>query len=100
MGNSIIDFTVRIGARIAAVEVKYKLPLNGASLSRLVNQVNNMVAWGRGQAVVWTLKEPTLAEIRKVTEAIGANSGRVQFVSGVEGLAKWGELYFGLSPAK
>ena len=94
MGNSVINFTLRIGARIAAIEVKYKVPTDGAALSRLVNQITNMVQWGQGQVVVWSYKEATLSEISAVTEAIGANASKVQFVSGVEGLYRWIELYF------
>jgi RHS repeat-associated protein len=97
MGKSVIDFSFRIGTRIANIEVKWSLPSSeGGSLTRLVNQANNMVAYGasNAQAVIWSVREPTARAIDTVSQALGANMDKIQFVNGVEGLYKWIEFYF------
>lgn len=63
-------------------------------MDRLVGQVNAATASNQGQVVVWTLKEPTQAQVRLVTTQIG--NSQVQFVHGVEGLYNWIRLYFGV----
>lgn len=45
------------------------------------------------QVVVWTLKEPTMAQVRLVLAQ--TNNAQIQFVHGVEGLYNWTRLYFG-----
>jgi len=95
VANRFIDFFVRLGDRTAFIEVKYSLPSRlGPSMDRLVGQVNAATASNQGQVVVWTLKEPTQAQVRLVTTQIG--NSQVQFVHGVEGLYNWIRLYFGV----
>jgi RHS repeat-associated protein len=95
VANRFIDFFVRLNDRAAFIEVKYSLPARlGPSMDRLVGQVNAAVNSNQGQVVVWTLKEPTLAQVRLVLAQ--TNNAQVQFVHGVEGLYNWIYLYFGI----
>jgi len=50
----------------------------------------------QGQVVVWSLRLPSLAQLKAVYEALGSDASRVQFVYGVEGLYRWLQLYFGV----
>jgi RHS repeat-associated protein len=95
-GNRVLDFVARVGDDVAIIESKYSLPIaEGESLTRLVGQVNQAVSSGAGQVVLWSLKDPTMAQLRLTFQALGATAQRVQFVSGVEGLFRWMQLYFG-----
>lgn len=97
-----VDFLVRSAesagetAEQLFIEAKYALPrVSGEPLTRLVNQVNNAVATGQGKVVLWSLQQPSLQQVKFVYNAIGTNASVVQFVSGVEGLYRYLELYFG-----
>ncbi len=96
-GKHIIDFGLSYGKRLAQLEVKYKLPDKlGSSMTRLVGQVNSMTANAqKGQAVVWTFKEPTAAEMNLFYQQVGGQA-RVQLVHGLEGLYRWATIFFGL----
>jgi RHS repeat-associated protein len=95
VANRFIDFFVRLGDRSAFIEVKYSLPAKlGPSMDRLVAQVTAATNSNQGQVVVWTLKEPTMAQVRLVLAQ--TNNAQVQFVHGVEGLYNWIHLYFGV----
>ncbi len=57
--------------------------------------VINMVLSGRGQAVVWSLREPTLATLSRIEAAVGSQIfNEVVFVHGVPGLYQYLKLYF------
>ena len=95
-GRRVIDFFVRMGQRSAWIEMKYGLPWSeGEALTRLVDQVRQALATGQGQAVLWSLREPVARQIGLVTNALGSSAGRVQIVSGVQGLFQWLVTYFG-----
>jgi hypothetical protein len=64
-------------------------------MTRLVNQATSAIATGRGQVVVWTLREPTGAQVTLLTQELGPTAGQVQIVHGVHGLVSWLQLYFG-----
>jgi hypothetical protein len=92
-----VDFSLRLGEKVMDIEVKYKLPDKaGAQLTRLVSQAESALTVGEGRVVVWTLKEPTVSELSRVTTALGNNANQVQFVNGVTGLFQYIKLYFGL----
>jgi RHS repeat-associated protein len=92
-----VDFFVR-GTQVARqlfLEVKYGLPYKaGPALTRLTAQLQNALDTGRGRVVLWTLKDPGLAQINLVLQTLGSKASEVQFVSGVEGLYRFLELYF------
>jgi RHS repeat-associated protein len=89
------DFTVRLGNQIAQIEAKYSLNLSTtASLNRLVTQVNQGLASGN-KTVIFSLVQPTIAQVQRVQNALGANANNVQFVDGAEGLYRWTKLFFG-----
>jgi hypothetical protein len=97
-----IDFIVRSAeasdgtAKEILMEVKYSLPrAAGRQLARLVNQLNNALTTGRGQVVVWSLQQPGLQQLKLLYNALGPKAASVQFVSGVEGLYRYLEFYFG-----
>lgn len=98
IGGRIIDFTLRYGSRIANLEVKYKIPARaGDALDRLVGQISAMVAQAGQQAVVWTMKEPTIREMELLQRQLGCTAfSQTQFVSGVCGMVRWIGLHFGL----
>ena len=95
--NRVIDYTLRMGGRAMDLEMKYRLPDRaGQAVDRLVSQVQASISAGEGQTVIWSLKEPTLQEIRFVMRELGNSASSVQFVDGVEGLFNYIRLYFGL----
>jgi RHS repeat-associated protein len=97
-----IDFLIR-GAKSAGefgeqllLEVKYALPrVSGEALSRLTAQLNNAIASGKGQAVLWSLQNPGIQQVKLVLSSMGPNADKVQIVSGVEGLYRYLELFLG-----
>jgi RHS repeat-associated protein len=101
-----LDYSMRLGNRFALMECKYAIPRGAQAFGRLVSQLTEAVAElprlagpaTQQQVVLWTYKAPeTLAEIRRLYEALGPSvATRVQFVHGVEGLASWIRLYFGV----
>ena len=99
IGNRFADFSIRVGQRMAMIEVKYSFPrtLGTAQFNRLISQLEAAVsAPNTGQVVFWTLKDPrSQAEVARVYEALGANAANVQFVHGVTGMFRWLEMYFG-----
>jgi RHS repeat-associated protein len=100
IGQRLIDFELRYGEKIANVEMKYSIPAKqGASFDRLLGQINAMVTRvpvGQ-QPVVWTLKEPSNADLNRIYQAVGpAAFNQTQFLHGVEGLYYWMKLYFGV----
>ena len=97
VGTRIIDFGLKCGPRLAQLEAKYSIPrAAGDALNRLAGQINAMVTCGQGQAVVWTLREPSAAELLRVQHEVGPDVFRqVQFVHGVEGLYNWIVIFFG-----
>jgi hypothetical protein len=99
-GRRVIDFALNFGSKSANFEIKYKLPASaGDALTRLTGQISAMVSQSAAgqQAVVWTMKEPTMTEVQLIQKSIGPTTfGQVQFVHEVEGLFQWIQLYFGL----
>jgi hypothetical protein len=82
------------------LEVKYKIPAKlGDSFIRLVAQMQAMVSripMGE-KAVVWTLKQPTAAEMRRLEQVVGPEVfNQVEFIYGVENLYIWIQTYFGM----
>ena len=98
VGRNVIDFVARRGELVAQIEVKYRIPERvGPALNRLVNQINSMVTLGDGKAVVWSLRQPTVAQLGNVRDAVGLTVfDQVQFVDGIWGLHQFIKLYFGL----
>ena len=95
LANRIIDFSLRARNQVALLETKYKLPAQiGESMTRLVGQLNTAVAARQGQVVIWTYKEPTLAELQLLYQQLGAQAARVQVVHGLQGLYNWIQFYF------
>lgn len=96
-GSRVIDFVAKAGQRVAWIEVKYKLPSRGGdSLTRLAGQMQSGSASATGgqQMVLFTFKEPTIAEMELVLNAIGPTKNPIQFVSGFQGLMNWMAMYF------
>jgi hypothetical protein len=60
----------------------------------LVAQLQNAISTGRAKVVLWTLKDPSMAQVSLVLQELGSAVSQVQFVSGVEGLYRFLELYF------
>ena len=95
-GARVIDFFVRFGNRAAWIEVKYALPWRaGEPLTRLVGQVQAAAAAAEGQVVLWTLRPPSVGQVKLVLDHLGQSAARVQFVHGIEGLYRWLLFYFG-----
>ena len=100
-----LDFSLRFANRLALVEVKYAIPRGIEALTRLVQQLTEAVSElpaiqgtaQEAQIVLWTYKEPALAAIRRLYDALGPQvADRVQFVHGVHGLYHWTRFFFGL----
>lgn len=96
IGNRVIDFFLRAGDRAAQLEVKYRIPSKiGEAFNRLVDQINMGVWYGEGQMVVWTYRLPSIADLKRLQDALGPDVfSQVQFVDGITGLGKWIQLYF------
>jgi hypothetical protein len=96
IGNRVIDAVVTYGNKVAQIEMKYSLPDRaGSSLARLAGQAQAMVQSGRGQAVVWSLRMPSPAQLELVRREIGAAAyGQVKFLNGVSELHEWLIAYF------
>jgi hypothetical protein len=93
----VIDFLLRTkdGARDLLIEAKYSLPRTGEALTRLVGQMRTAIDSGTArQVVVWTLRPPSIAQIRTVITALGDKASQVQFVEGVQGLYDYLVFYF------
>ncbi|MEO5959064.1 MAG: RHS repeat-associated core domain-containing protein, partial [Opitutaceae bacterium] len=95
VANRVIDFALRVGNQVALLEAKYKIPLGvGDSMNRLVGQLNAGISSGQGQVVLWTFKEPTVAEVERLYAQMGAQAAQVQLIHGMEGLYKWVQFFF------
>ncbi|MFC1757878.1 RHS repeat-associated core domain-containing protein [Planctomycetota bacterium] len=97
VGRRFIDFIVRKGDRLMMIEVKYGIPQRlGPALDRLAGQMTAMVQSNAGQAVVWSLRAPSAAQLTRVQNAVGPEIyNRTQFADGVFGLIQVVKLYFG-----
>ena len=95
--NRIPDYLLTASNGLKAwLEIKWNLPSrSGEALTRLVGQVTEAWQTGKGQVVVWSLREPTLQQIRLVHGHLGVLASKTQFVHGVSGLYQWLHLYFG-----
>jgi hypothetical protein len=96
-GGKFIDFVVRSGDRLAAVEVKYSFGLRSPeALQRAVAQVQGALSTGTYQRVVlWSLQTPTDAQLLRLNaalEAAGAG-GQYQLAYGINGLATWAAMF-------
>lgn len=98
LGQRLYDYTLNLGPKVAQLEVKYSLPrAAGDALNRLVGQMTAMVQTGQGQAVVWSLRAPTSAQLSLIKAQVAPHIfQQVQFVHGVDGLYQWLKLYFGV----
>jgi len=99
IGNRIIDYTLRYGNKTAHLEVKYRIPTTytGDAFNRLVEQINAMVSYGQGRSVIWTLREPTVAQLTRIQQAVGpVIFNQVQFVHSIDGLYNWIQLFFNI----
>jgi RHS repeat-associated protein len=97
--SRIVDFGLRSGDKAAQLEVKYSIPRQlGPSMDRLVAQINAMVnSPSQGQAVVFTLKEPTAGQLARVASQLPPGVyDQVIFLDGALELADWIQKYFGL----
>jgi len=96
-GGRIIDFVVRSGDRLAAIEVKYSFGLRSAeALNRAVAQVSGALQGGTYQRVVlWALQPPTGEQLFRLNQALESAGvgGQVSIVYGVNGLAAWSALF-------
>jgi len=97
VGRRFIDFIVRRGDRVAQIEVKYSIPQRtGDAFTRLCSQIQEMVASGQGQAVVWSMRPPTVAQLNRIMNTVGPEIyNATQFCHGFEGLVGFIRLYFG-----
>ena len=99
-GPRIIDMMARIGERVALIEVKFKLPSRaGSQLDRLVSQMTaaTEATTGKGQQVVlYTFKEPQLAQLQLIHDKLGERALTIQYVSGFDGLVRWMNFYFSI----
>jgi RHS repeat-associated protein len=96
-GDSRLDRQIEYNGETLDIEAKYSLPRSsGSSLTRLVKQVSNSVLTSQGRTLLWTLAEPSVAQITLVTNALGDTAGSVDFVSGVQGLMDYVNAFFGL----
>jgi RHS repeat-associated protein len=90
-----LDFFVKLGNRIAYIEVKYGLPWKrGGQLDRLAGQVEAGLASG-ARTVLFAVKEPTPAQINLLKERLGLAYYQIEHAYGVEGLWKWLVSFFG-----
>jgi hypothetical protein len=95
-GRSLIDRKITCDGETLNIESKYSLPRgSGSSLTRLVKQVSNSVLTSQGRTLLWTLAEPSPAQITLVTNALGDTGVSVDFVSGVQGLIDYVSAFFG-----
>jgi RHS repeat-associated protein len=95
IGKRVIDFLVNLGDKFATIEVKWGLPrVLGPAMTRLVGQVNAMVGTGKGQAVLWTLREPTKQQLNLVISQLGEAANHVQLIHGVVELFHWIRFFF------
>jgi len=97
MVTNVVDFVLSIGPKVAKLEVKYSIPRSpGPALDRLVGQINDMVKYGQGPSIVWSLKEPTVAELVAIEQRVGPVVFRqIKFLHGAEDLYQWLISYFG-----
>jgi RHS repeat-associated protein len=98
-GPRVLDFLVRVGNRVAAIEVKYGLPRAvGPAMTRLVNQIATYASSSQlpagTQIVLFTARAPSAAQMTLLTQQLGANASLVQHVSGLWGLVQWARFFF------
>jgi RHS repeat-associated protein len=87
-GSSVIDFFLKFGERTAWLEIKYGLPSKaGSALTRLGNQIQAAAAAGEGEVILWSLREPTAAQLRLVGAEVAGTGVRI--ISGVQALSNW-----------
>jgi len=89
--RSRLDLVLELGRRVAIIESKYKIPLSGEALTRMTKQLSDALASGRGEVVLFVVKQPTAAEMAKVPTG-------VRVVVGYHDLAIWIERSFGITP--
>ena len=94
VGTRKLDFLLNAGQSLVYLEVKFSLPSRaGAAVARIAGQIQAGLATGN-QMVVWSLRAPSTAQLRRVADAVGLDAAsRVQFVHGVEGLYRWAQFY-------
>jgi RHS repeat-associated protein len=89
-GRRLLDIGIRTasGLKDILIEVKYKLPTDGAALTRLLGQINAGLQTG-SEVIVWTLKSPTASELTTLSEELGPQAGNISVLSGVENLFRY-----------
>jgi hypothetical protein len=96
VGERFIDFAIRVGNRLALLEVKYTPSGSVEKVGRIVSQMKNAVMEeGYDRVVLWFLKPGNDAEIRVlITELEKAGvTSQITIVQGVNGLAAWATLF-------
>ena len=96
-GRRVLDMLVEAAGKVAWVESKYKLPSKaGDALTRLVGQMQSATASATSgqQVVLFTFKEPAIAELELVIRSIGPTADPIQYVWGFRGLMQWFNFYF------
>ena len=89
--RSRLDLVLELGRRVAIIESKYKIPVSGEPLARMTKQLSDALASGKGEVVLFVVKQPTAAEMAKVPAG-------VRVVVGYHDLAIWIERFFGIIP--
>ncbi|MDH3317565.1 MAG: RHS repeat-associated core domain-containing protein, partial [Gammaproteobacteria bacterium] len=99
-GRRVLDFLVRVGNRVAVIEVKFGLPRTaGPALTRLVGQIQTALTAAdpavRGaQVVLFTFRAPTAAQMARLLQLLGPQAGSLQHVQGLWGLVQWARFFF------
>jgi RHS repeat-associated protein len=98
-GRRVIDFLVRVGDRVALIEVKYGLPRAvGPALTRLVGQMQTALTTTQlpagTQLVLFTFRAPTAAQMSLLLQQLGPQASLIQHVSGLWGLVQWARFFF------
>ena len=89
-GRRIIDFLFQIQGRLFLLEVKFQIPPSaGPALTRLVGQIQTMAAQVNSSPVVFSFRDPGVAQLQRVINMVGPTAQPVQYISGLDGLIKW-----------
>ena len=89
-GRRIIDFLIQIEEQLFLLEVKFQIPPSaGPALTRLVGQIQTMAAQANSVPVVFSFRDPGVAQLQRVMDLVGPTAQPVQYISGLDGLIKW-----------
>jgi hypothetical protein len=96
LSDAKIDRTLKSGGRELQLEMKYKFADKaGEPLDRLAKQCRAMTREGEGQAVVWSLRQPSPKDLEKLREMVGDKVFKqIKIVNGPEELYAYLDTFF------